>query len=336
MLRRWMHAREIRHWERDDNRIARPFDWGLSFIKNHVNGCDPRAVLSEHTKAILERSDDFFALTEIKDYKLNGHDLTWTSAVHTPSKENNKVRAKFFPVDKKRKKAVLILPHWNAQPDSYFSLARLFNRVGLSALRLTLPYHEARRPPELERADHLVSSNIGRTLQSMKQAVLDTKAAVRWLKQEGFERVGLIGTSIGSCTGFLAMAHDEQIDSAVFNHVSGYFADVVWKGLSTRHVREGFGDSVSLEELREYWLPISPMAFIPRMVEMKPRPMRFIYGLYDLTFPVDLSRQVINEAKRHGVKINVSAIPCGHYSLGEKPWVYWDGWKITSFLKRHL
>lgn len=336
MLRRWMHAREIRHWERDDNRIARPFDWGLPFIKDHVNGDDPRTVLKEHSKEILERSDAFFALTEIKDYKLNGQDLTWTSAVHTPSKENNKVRAKFFPVDKKRKKAVLILPHWNAQPDSYFSLARLFNRVGLSALRLTLPYHETRRPPELERADYLVSSNIGRTLQSIKQAVLDTRAAVRWLKQEGFERVGLVGTSIGSCTGFLAMAHDEQIDAAVFNHVSGYFADVVWKGLSTRHVREGFGDSVSLEELREYWLPISPMAFIPRMVEMKPRPMRFIYGLYDLTFPVDLSRQIINEAKRHGVKINVSAIPCGHYSLGEKPWVYWDGWKITSFLKRHL
>jgi pimeloyl-ACP methyl ester carboxylesterase len=78
------------------------------------------------------------------------------------------------------------------------------------------------------------------------------------------------------------------------------------------------------------------MAFIPRIVKMRERPMRFIYGLYDLTFPVDLSRQVIKEAKRHGVKINVSAIPCGHYSLGEKPWVYWDALKIVSFLKRHL
>lgn len=336
MLASWMHRREIRHWERDDNRIPRPFDWGLSFIKDHVNGDDPRIILKEHSKEILESSDKFFALPEIKDYKLNGQDLTWTSAVHTPSEENNKVRATFFPVDNKRKKVVLILPHWNANAESYISLARLFNRIGLSALRLTLPYHETRRPPELERADHLVSSNIGRTLQSMKQAVLDTRAAVRWLKEEGFERVGMVGTSIGSCTGFLAMAHDEQIDAAVFNHVSGYVADVVWKGLSTRHVREGFGDALSLEELREFWLPISPMTFIPRMVKMPERPMRFIYGLYDLTFPVDLSHEVIQEAKRHGVKLNISAIPCGHYSLGEKPWVYWDAWKIVSFLKKHL
>lgn len=331
-----MHRREIRHWERDDNRIPRPFDWGLPFIKENVNGDDPCFVLREHSKEILEKSEKFFALPEIKDYKLEEQNLSWTSAVHTPSHENNTVRAKFFPVDKKRKKAVLILPHWNAQAESYIALARLFNRIGLSALRLTLPYHEERRPPELERADHLVSSNIGRTLQSMKQAVLDTRAAVRWLKDEGFERIGLLGTSIGSCTGFLAMAHDEQIDAAVFNHVSGYFADVVWNGLSTRHVREGFGDDLTLEELREFWLPISPMAFIPRIVKMKQRPIRFIYGLYDLTFPVDMSREVIKEAKRHGVKINVSAIPCGHYSLGEKPWVYWDALKIVSFLKRHL
>lgn len=336
MLARWMHKREIRHWERDDNRIPRPFDWGLEFIKPDVNGSDPRDILREHTKDILDKSENYYALPELNDYKLDGQNLTWTSTIHTPSDENNIVRATFFPVDKKRKKAVLILPHWNAQADSYFSLARLFNRIGLSALRLTLPYHEVRRPPELERADHLVSSNIGRTLQSMRQAVLDAKAAVRWLKEQGFERIGLVGTSIGSCTGFLAMAHDEQIDAAVFNHVSGYFADVVWKGLSTRHVREGFGNELTIEELREFWLPISPMAFIPRMVEMKQRPMRFIYGLYDLTFPVDLSREVIKEAKRHGVKVDVSAIPCGHYSLGEKPWVYWDGWKIASFLKKNL
>jgi dienelactone hydrolase len=338
LLARWMHRREIRHWKRDDNRIVRPFDWGLSFIKENAKGNDPRAVLNEHSKMILSDSDSFYALPGPADYKFDGFNLTWSSSVETPSEENNTVRAKFFPTEKKRKRkrAVLILPHWNAQPESYFSLARLFNRIGLSALRLTLPYHETRRPPELERADHLVSSNIGRTLQSMRQAVLDTRAAARWLKEEGFERVGLIGTSIGSCTGFLAMAHDEQIDVGVFNHVSGYFADVVWKGISTKHVRDGFGDELTLEELREFWLPISPMPFIPRMLKLRQRPMRFIYALYDLTFPVDLSREVIKEARRQGVEVDVAAVPCGHYSLGEKPWVYWDAWKIASFFLKRL
>src|SRR5690606_15391216 len=132
-------------------------------------------------------------------------------------------------------------------------LARFFNKVGISALRLTLPYHEERTPPEHDRADHLVSPNVGRSIQSIRQAVADTRAAVNWLRQEGYEKIGVVGTSIGSCVAFLSFVHDKAIDASVFNHVSGYMADVVWHGLSTYHVREGFGDEITLEELRNCW-----------------------------------------------------------------------------------
>ena len=93
---------------------------------------------------------------------------------------------------------------------------------------------------------------------------------------------------------------------------------------------------LTLEELREYWLPISPIPFIPRLLKMRTRPMRFIAARYDLTFPVDLSRDVIAETKRHGIPLDVAWLPCGHYTSGEKPWVYLDGWKIASFFRKHL
>src|SRR5258708_39469710 len=144
----------------------------------------------------------------------------------------------------------------------------------MTALRLTLPYDEERRRAELERADHLVGSNIGRTIQSMRQAVLDTRAAVRWLRGQGFERIGILGTSIGSCIGFLTFAHDPAIDVGVFNHVSGYVADVVWQGISTQHVRQGIETDLTVDELREFWTPISPVPSIPRLLERKPRPSR--------------------------------------------------------------
>ena len=157
--------------------------------------------------------------------------------------------------------AVVVLPQWNAQPESHVEACRIFNFIGMSALRLTLPYHEQRRPPELQRADHLVSTNVGRTIQSMRQAVLDTRAAVRWLKNQGYERIGILGTSVGSCIAFLAFAHEPDINAGTFNHVSGYVADVAWRGLSTRHLREGFANHLTLDELREYWTPISPVPF---------------------------------------------------------------------------
>jgi hypothetical protein len=385
LLQRLIHAQEKERAARDTNRLVRPFEWGTSFIDEHAattNGDDdPRRIFREHTEKILRHSDDFYALPPIHDYRLKDDELTWTSAVETPSRENNTARARFFPVPaaadksnrapkrpgrrggrrspedagnverdgvaelqdarardgRERRRAVVVLPQWNADSEGHVALCRILNRLGIAALRVTLPYHEARRPPELERADYLVSPNIGRTIQSMRQAVLDTRAAVRWLREQGgFERVGIAGTSIGSCTAFLAFAHDPTIDVGVFNHVSGYVADVVWRGISTQHVREGLADQISLEELRQHWLPISPVPFAQRLLQMPSRPMRFIAARYDLTFPRDLSRDVIEVVRRLGVPVDVAWLPCGHYTSGERPWVYLDGWKIVNYFRKHL
>ena len=151
------------------------------------------------------------------------------------------------------------------------SLAQLLARFGISGLRLSLPYHDVRMPAELERADYMVSSNVGRTLQACRQAVLDVRQCVDWLERRGYESIGITGTSIGSCVSFLAYAHEPRLRAGVFNHVSSYFADVVWTGISTRHVRQGFEGEVELETLRRAWLPISPNAFIHRLKHDAPQ-----------------------------------------------------------------
>ncbi len=336
----FMHGREHAAYERDNNRLVRPFDWGLSFISDHVNGDDPRSVLRNYSEQAMAHSEEFYALPEIPDFQLNGDQLTWTSAIHTPDLENNLARARFFPVNPKRARqpraAVVVLPQWNAQPESHVEACRIFNFVGMSALRLTLPYHQERRPADLERADHLVGTNVGRTIQSMRQAVLDTRAAVKWLKQQGYERVGILGTSIGSCIAFLAFAHEPDLDAGTFNHVSGFVADVAWRGLSTRHLREGFANHVTLEELRNYWAPISPVPFISRLPKMGPRPMRFIAARYDLTFPIDLTQETIAEARRHDLPLDVVWLSCGHYTMASMPWKAIDAWKIATFMRKHL
>ena len=344
MLGRYIRAKEQRHAARDTNRVVRPFEWGAEFVAGGANGGGPRRAVEAAARDWVERSEEVYALPEIPDYHLEGERLTWTSAVRTPAPENDTARARFFPAAERGagskargpRRAVVVLPQWNADAESHVALCRLLARIGLSSLRLTLPYHEERRPADLERADYLVCANIGRTLQSVRQAVLDTRAAVRWLKGRGYERVGIVGTSIGSCTAFLAFVHEPALDAGVFNHVSGYFADVAWRGISTRHVRAGIEPHLSLEELRELWLPISPMTYTRRLASLEPRPMRFIAARHDLTFPADLSRDVIEHVRSLGVPLDVAWLPCGHYTSGERPWVYLDGYKIVSFLRRAL
>ena len=148
------------------------------------------------------------------------------------------------------RRAVLVLPQWNAGPDGHVGLCRLLNRFGMSALRLTLPYHDARRPPELNRADYIVSANVGRTVQACRQAVMDARRAIGWLASQGYDRIGILGTSLGSCLSLLTAAHEPRVRAQALNHISPYFADVVWRGLSTTHVRAGLEGSVELDRLR--------------------------------------------------------------------------------------
>ena len=332
--------RAFHRWERRlasaaEGRTVRPFDWGLDWIPELANdpGADASHLLAWST-AMVERSDEFFA-APAAEYTLDLDRLTWRSAISTPHPANNTVLARYFP-DRSaagRRRAVLVLPQWNADAGGHVGLCRLMNRFGISALRLSLPYHDARMPPELQRADYIVSANIGRTLTVCRQAVLDARQAIAWLAGQGYESIGIMGTSLGSCLSMLTAAHEPAIKVAALNHISPYFADVVWSGLSTEHVRESLEDQVDLETLRRLWMPISPW---PHVEKLRPRRALLVYALYDLSFPLELSRTLVREFKARQVPHDVAILPCGHYSTGVTPFKYLDGLTLCRFLSRHL
>src|SRR5581483_2364300 len=204
---------------------------------------------------------------------------------------NNLVHAQWFPA-KSGKRAVTLLPHWNAPRDGHNALCRGLQRLGISALRISLPYHDYRMPPELARADYAVSSNVGRTMDAARQAVIDVRCCFDWLESQGYDRLGIVGTSLGSCYACLASAHDHRIKVNVFNHCSTYFADVVWTGLSTRHIRQGIEGRIDLDRLRAVWDCVSPVHYMDRYAGMNKRSF-FLYATYDTTFPPHLSRQIV-------------------------------------------
>jgi dienelactone hydrolase len=204
---------------------------------------------------------------------------------------------------------------------------------GMTALRLSLPYHDSRMPPELHRADYIVSSNVARTVQICRQAVLDARRAFAWLASEGYGPLGIVGTSLGSCLSLLTTAHEPLIRAQALNHISPYFADVVWRGLSTQHVRRGFDGHIELDLLRELWKPISPRWYLDRV---RDRQTLLVYARYDLTFPADLSEDLVREFRARGVPHELAVLRCGHYSSGKAPFKFLDGWFLTRFLKKAL
>ncbi len=140
------------------------------------------------------------------------------------------------------------MPQWNADAFSHNVLCSLFNRFNVCALRLSKPFHDVRRPAEIERSDYAVSSNIGRTIASVRQAVIDVRCCLDWLESQGYERIGVLGTSLGPCYAFFASAHDARLRVNAFDHASMAFGDVVWTRQSTRHVRTAFEDAGMTQE----------------------------------------------------------------------------------------
>ena len=336
-----MIARVFHNWERRlaaaaEHRLVRPFDWGLEWIDG-LGDTDADVVerLSAWASQAVAHSDAFFALAPCDDYTLEGDRLSFPSAVTTPHPENNIVRARYFPEDsdRGRRRAVVVLPQWNADAGGHIGLCQLLNKFGISALRLSLPYHDARMPPELRRADYIVSSNVGRTAQVCRQAVLDARRAIAWLAGQGYESIGILGTSLGSCLAMLTAAHEPLVKAAALNHISPYFADVIWEGLSTAHVRAGLDGRIDLDALRRIWMPISPLPYLERM---RGKHVLLVYARYDLTFPVTLSKMLVNEFRRRGVEHEVAVLPCGHYSTGVTPFKWIDGLILCRFLNRSL
>jgi hypothetical protein len=349
VIRSLVHAWERRLAAVDTNRRVRPFEWGLNWLDVRP-GAPPAAetgplvsddealerVLST-SRTILANTNAFYRTPRLDAYEVRDDVLRFPSAIVTPEEVNNTVEARIFrPAADRRsgpRRGVVVMAQWNADREGHVGLCRLFARFGLTAVRLSLPYHDSRKPRDLERADLIVSPNIGRTLQINRQAVMDVRRIVDWFETEGIERIGIMGTSLGSCLAMLAMAHDSRIRTGAFNHVSPYFADVVWRGLSTRHVREGLEGGISLDHLRESWMPISPWPFIERI---RDRAIRLIYARYDLSFPVDLSRRFVAEFHRLAVPHSTTVLPCGHYTTGKAPFKYLDGYALTKFLVTRL
>ena len=270
--------------------------------------------------------------------------LRFTSPERTQYPENDLVNARWFPAPAHKdparpKQAIVVLPQWNADAFSHNALCSLFNRMGVSALRLSKPYHDIRRPTELERSDYAVSANIGRTLSACRQAVVDIRCCVDWLEEQGYEHFGVLGTSLGSCYAFLASAHDARIRVNAFNHASTAFGDVVWAGQSTRHIRQGLEEAgLTQERLRALWAAVSPVnyyeKFVGAAVRGPEKKVLVVYADYDLTFPREYSLQVVDAFRRSGVNFEPRVLPCGHYTTGETPYKFIDGWYLGSFVYR--
>ncbi|MFQ5926674.1 MAG: RcgR family putative quorum lactone hydrolase [Terriglobia bacterium] len=353
MLARFIRSREQARWRAETRRRILPFAWGIEHLGGAANPAErggacaePGAFLARYAEEALAASERFFTVSPAEWYHRDGEVLTFPSAIPSAFPENNIVYARVFEASKRRRRsegAVIVLPQWNADWEGHANICRALQRFGLTAVRLSLPYHDRRMPPGLERADYMVSPNIGLTLEASRQAVVDARRLVVWLRDaEGYRKLGILGTSIGSSVAFITLAHEPALRAAVLLHVSTYVADVVRTGLTTSHVWEGLKGHVSADELRHYWAPISPYPYVGKLAPPSAglagagKQVLVVSGRYDTSFLPEFSQQLWEDFDRRQIPYELLVLPCGHYTLGTFPFSYWAGVRFIPFLRRAL
>jgi len=235
-------------------------------------------------------------------------ELKYRSPVKSIYNKNNTVYAQYIE-PKNKKYAVVFLHGWSvSQGIKWLHFATLLAKSNIAVLFIELPYHIHRTPEGMRSGELFIVADAVKTFNSFEQAVLDVRKGIDFLNDRGFERIGIIGTSIGSMISVIVQAEDKMIDKSVLILSGGDIGLLKWKSFATKqlrrdHIKQGVTHNVCierrkafknfLEKVRRGKLPseieapiacyyFDPLVFAPQIETDK---VLMINGLFDVLIP---------------------------------------------------
>ncbi len=255
--------------------------------------------------------------------------LKFPSDTLTDIDENNVVWARITESGS-LDRAMVVFHHWNASARNN-QLARFFSKRGITVVEIAMPYHLERSRPGSTHADYMLSANLGRTIQSIRQGVWDERKLIRWLKSEGYREISVLGMSLGSWVAGLIAAHDATVSKASLFLAAGSLADMVWTGRATRSIRESLEPDIELTDLRRAWAPLNIENYADRLA----RPdliLHVVLAKRDKVVLPELSERLIQRLTCAGARPSILQLNCGHYSLAMPPYILSAGLSLKRFL----
>ena len=297
--------------------------------KKHVSSITQFCNLAD---LALDQSSFFDELdVQASDVERKDGLVKFLSGIQSDTPENNLVYASVTEC-RTSKKALVVFHHWNARKRQR-QIADFFVRRDVTVVEMAMPYHFQRRRPGSTHADYMLSSNIGRTVQSVRQAVWDGRKLIRWLKSEGYDDISVLGMSLGSWVAGLIAAHDNNVSKASLFLCAGSLADMVWTGRATQAIRQSLDGELVLTDLRRAWGPFNLENHASKLARSDLK-VQLVLGKRDKVVTPDLSNQFLQSLKAAGGNPDVLELNCGHYSLALPPYILCAGLRLNWFLKR--
>jgi pimeloyl-ACP methyl ester carboxylesterase len=290
---------------------------GLEFLDSRHRDCqgaaDELPLLLAEVSAALRDAEAYFASRDPPTFRRQGSTLAFDSPSGGDG-PNSIARAQIYDCGR-RDRAIVLLPYWNAPREAGRPFGALLARCGVTCVQLSLPHHDERRTAGVGFARELACENLGLTIRANRQAVLDARACLTWLEQEGYRRIGIVGVSIGASIASIVAAIDERVRAAALLLMADDFADVVWTGGATRHVRLSLERRFTRDDVHAAWSIISPASHAARLSARLNR-LLIVSGERDGVFMPELTRRYVERLRGLGLHPTWIRYGCGHYTLG--------------------
>lgn len=328
-LDRW-DERRARRGEEGKHATAFALDADLAFPRAHkVRNIEEFCLLADKAQA----DQSFFERPDGGDqgFQRQNEWLKFPSDITTDVEENNTVWAKITESGS-RDHALVVFHHWNARARNS-QLARFLSRRGITVVEIAMPYHFERTRPSSTHADYMLSASLGRTIQSIRQAVLDGRKLIRWLKSERYKQISVLGMSLGSWVAGLIAAHEPTVSKASLFLTAGSLADMVWTGRATRSIRDSFEPTIKLPDLRRAWGPLDMENYANRLARSG-LDLHVVLAMRDKVILPELSASFMRKLAGAGARPTVLQLNCGHYTLAMPPYILIAGLSLKRFVSR--
>jgi hypothetical protein len=164
---------------------------------------------------------------------------------------------------------IIFVQGW--RQDSFDRLKKIFhkpiNNLGWNMYYFPLPYHFGRKPENsLYSGEYMISANIQRTLVSVRQAVVDLRALIQWIKSNKKGPIVVIGLSLGGFITNLTATLESQIDVLVSIFYSNRLSYSIWNTEPGKFIKADLEHhGVNYNDLVKYWRITEPSQAIPKM-----------------------------------------------------------------------
>ena len=211
-----------------------------------------------------------YALSLRYDLRHSGvtvYDLTFPSPVQGDIAENNAVYAEYFrPKTRAKVPAVVVLDIMQGNQLIARGEALWLAQNGVAAMVVVLPHYNQRRAPGSK--IKLVSPDIVRTLDGIRQGVLDCRAAVAWLAARpeiDADHLGMVGTSLGSFLTGLTSANEPRIKNVCMVLGGGGLVDAYYDHPKAKPVTEWIDRLGGKRLVKNLIAPVDPITYAAQL-----------------------------------------------------------------------